>query len=111
MVWGFSLHDELRLLVEAGLTPREALAAATRLPAEWLGIDRVVGTVEGGKYADLVLLDANPLADVGATRRIAGVFVNGRWLERARLDAMLGELAERNAAARGRWDWGRRGEY
>lgn len=111
VVWGFSLHDELRLLVEAGLTPGEALAAATRLPAVWLGIDSVVGTVERGKYADLILLDANPLADIGNTRRIAGVVVGGRWMDKTGIDAMLRDLSRRNAAAKDGWDWGRRGEY
>ncbi len=62
VVWGFSLHDEIELLVKAGLTPEEALASATRLPATWLDIDDKIGTVEVGKYADLILLDANPLA-------------------------------------------------
>jgi len=111
VIWGFSLHDELELLVGAGLTPAEALASATRLPAEWLGIDSLVGTVEAGNYADLVLLDANPLNDINNTRRIAGVFVNGRWLDKSRIDAMLSDLAERNTASRDRWDWSKRSTY
>ena len=61
IVWGFSLHDELKLLVDAGLTTNEVLISATRLPAEWLEIDDKIGTVEKGKFADLVLLDENPL--------------------------------------------------
>jgi imidazolonepropionase-like amidohydrolase len=105
------LHDELKLLVGAGLTPAEALASATRLPAEWLGIDSLVGTVEAGNYADLVLLDANPLNDINNTRRIAGVFVNGRWFDKSRIDAMLSDLAERNTASRDRWDWSKRSTY
>jgi imidazolonepropionase-like amidohydrolase len=60
VVTGFSLHDELELLVDAGLTNEEALISATRLPSEWLEINNKVGTVEPGKYADLILLDANP---------------------------------------------------
>lgn len=105
VVAGFSLHDEIALLAEAGLTPEEALAAATRLPAKWLGIDGEVGTVEAGKRADLILLDANPLSDVKNTRNISGVFVNGRWLSRHATDAMLADLARRNNAAKGDYDW------
>jgi imidazolonepropionase-like amidohydrolase len=105
IVGGFSLHDELELLVEAGLTPEEGLASATRLPAVWLGIESEVGTIEAGKRADLILLDANPLTDVKNTRKISGVFVNGRWLNRTTIDAMLSDLAKRNNAAKGDYDW------
>jgi len=94
VVWGFSLHDEIELLVEAGLTTEEALISATRLPATWLGIEDKVGTVEVGKYADLVLLDANPLDNISNTRKISGVFVNGRWLDRPTINAMLSDLAK-----------------
>lgn len=111
VVWGFSLHDELELLEEAGLTPVEALASATRLPATWLGIDSVVGTVEAGKFADLILLDANPLNDIKNTRKISGVFVNGRWLDKARISAMLSDLSKRNTASKYKYDWNKRGEY
>jgi imidazolonepropionase-like amidohydrolase len=110
VVWGFSLHDELRLLVEAGLTPGEALSTATRLPATWLGIDKVVGTVETGKYADLILLDANPLIDIGNTRKISGVFINGRWLDSEEIAGMLSALSTRNASSKDKFDWSRRGE-
>jgi len=105
VVGGFSLHDEIELLVVAGLTPEEALVAATRLPAAWLGIDKEVGTVEAGKRADLILLDANPLSDVKNTRKIAGVFVNGQWLSRRTIDAMLADLSMRNNAAKEDYDW------
>lgn len=105
VVGGFSLHEELELLVGAGLTNAEALASATRLPAEWLGVDGDRGTVEVGKRADLVLLDANPLVDVANTRKIAGVVLDGRWLSGAKLAAMLADLAKRNTADRDKYDW------
>lgn len=84
---GFSLHDELAALVSAGLSPLESLQAATREPARFLGLSDV-GTVEVGKVADLVVLDADPLDDIRNTRRIEGVAVRGRWIasdERAAL--------------------------
>jgi len=111
VVWGFSLHDELELLVDAGLTPEEALNSATRLPATWLGIDSFTGTVETGKFADLVLLDANPLDDIKNTRKIEGVFVNGRWLDKAKINAMLADLSKRNIASKDKYDWNKRGAY
>jgi imidazolonepropionase-like amidohydrolase len=110
VVWGFSLHDELRLLVQAGLTAEEALSAATRLPAIWLGIDKLVGTVEAGKCADLVLLDANPLDDIGNTRKIVGVFFNGRWLDKRQIGEMLSDLSKRNALSKDKFEWSKRGD-
>ncbi len=86
---GFSLHDELELLVEAGLTPMEALQAATRSPAVYLGRLDSMGTVEKGKIADLVLLDANPLEDINNTRKINAVILEGKLISRARLDTLL----------------------
>jgi hypothetical protein len=85
---GFSLHDELSLLVEAGLTPAEALRSATSDAAAFLGT-AAGGTIETGKHADLVLLEASPLDDVKNTRRIAAVVVRGRFLDRAELDGLL----------------------
>ncbi|HTE01970.1 MAG TPA: amidohydrolase family protein [Mucilaginibacter sp.] len=111
VVWGFSLHDEIELLVKAGLTPEEALASATRLPAMWLGIEDKIGTVEVGKYADLVLLDANPLDNISNTRKISGVFVNGRWLDKSRINAMLSDLSKRNTASKDKYDWSKRAKY
>jgi imidazolonepropionase-like amidohydrolase len=79
LVPGLSLHEELSLLVAAGLTPLEALTAATRKGAELLRADSL-GRVAAGKVADLVVLDANPATDIGATRRIAWVMLRGRIL-------------------------------
>jgi imidazolonepropionase-like amidohydrolase len=105
VVAGFSLHDELQLMVKAGMSNQEVLASATRLPAEWLGVNVDRGTIEVGKRADLVLLDANPLDDIANTRKIAGVFLNGRWLDRKRLDTMLADLAKRNEQNKPYYDW------
>lgn len=89
---GFGLHDELvQLVTIAGMTPLEALQAATLRPARFLGLADSLGTVEAGKLADLVLLDADPLVDIRNTRRIQAVFLNGRYLDRAALDALLAE--------------------
>ena len=86
---GFSLHDELALLVRSGLTPLEALRAATYNPAEFLGALDSLGTVAQGKLADLVLLDADPLADIRNTRRISAVIANGRVFDAAALAGLL----------------------
>ncbi len=93
LVPGFGTHREMEAMVEAGLTPFAVLQAATRNAAEYLGNVGEVGTIEAGKRADLVLLDANPLQSVANTRRIAGVMVRGRWLPKAELDRMLEEIA------------------
>jgi hypothetical protein len=89
VVPGFSVHDELELLVRAGLTPMQALDAATREPAAYLHALDSLGTVTQGRLADLVLLDADPLADIRNTTRIHAVITDGRLLDRAALDAML----------------------
>jgi hypothetical protein len=86
---GFSLHDELALLVKAGLTPLEALQTATINPARFLGATDSLGVVATGKIADLLLLDANPVVNIHNTARIAAVIANGRFLDRAALDQML----------------------
>jgi imidazolonepropionase-like amidohydrolase len=86
---GFSLHEELQRFVAAGFTPMEALQTATLNPAKFLGLDKELGTIEKGKLADLVLLDANPLDDISNTQKISAVIVNGRFLSRVDLDKML----------------------
>jgi imidazolonepropionase-like amidohydrolase len=89
---GFSLHEELQRFVAAGFTPLEALQTATLNPARFLGMEDRLGTVEKGKLADLVLLDANPLEDIRNTQKIAAVVVNGRYFSRSDLDRMLAEV-------------------
>lgn len=93
---GFGLHDELRLLVEAGLSPYEALRAGTYNAASALGTLDQMGTIAQGKRADLILLDANPLeniANVTASEHRGGVMAGGRWFEAAELQGALQELA------------------
>jgi len=89
---GYSLHEELQRFVAAGFTPLEALQTATLNPARFFGMEDQTGTVEKGRFADLVLLSANPLEDIGNTQKIAGVIVNGRYYRRAELDNMLGDV-------------------
>jgi imidazolonepropionase-like amidohydrolase len=86
---GWGLHQELELLVDSGLTPMEALQAATRNPARYFGKLSEMGTIEEGKSADLVLLDADPLEDIRNTQKIAAVVMRGRYYSRQDLDAML----------------------
>jgi len=85
LVPGVDLHNELALLVEAGLTPLEALQAATSGPAEFLGRRATQGTIEAGKRADLVLLDMDPLESISHTRKIRAVVLRGRWIPVAEL--------------------------
>lgn len=94
---GSGLHDELEQLVEAGLSPADALRAATHDTAEFLGLADQYGTVEQGKRADLVLLSANPLENIANVRTIRSVVLGGRLLNRERLDALLRQ-AEATAA-------------
>ena len=95
---GFSLHEELALLVEAGLSPRAALRAATVQPAQFLGLSARAGSVEIGKQADLVLLDADPTRDIRNTQRIRAVVLDGRLLSHEALDALLENAAQANDA-------------
>ncbi len=91
---GFSLHEDLASLVESGLTPLQALQAATVRPAEFLGRGAEQGTIAAGKRADLVLLDANPLEDIRNTQKIRAVMIHGRFLGRDDLDALLAEVEQ-----------------
>jgi imidazolonepropionase-like amidohydrolase len=101
---GYSLHQELALLVDAGFPPLEALQAATRDPAVFLGRQASQGTIERGKRADLLLLDADPLADIHNTRRIAGLVQGGVYRSRQDLDRLLAgvEAAGRDTTTAGR---------
>lgn len=96
---GFSLHDELQLMVATGLAPIEALRAATLAPAEFFAARGSMGTIAAGNIADMVLLRSNPLVDIGATREIESVMLRGRLLDRRQLDDLLDAIAEdaRNA--------------
>lgn len=87
---GYSLHEELQRFVAAGFTPLEALQTATINPARFFGIEEQAGTVEKGKFADLLLLSANPLDDIANTQKIAAVIANGQYFRRADLDKILG---------------------
>lgn len=96
LVPGFGTHREMAAMAEAGLTPYAVLQAATRNAAEHLGAAGEFGTVEAGRRADLLLLDANPLQSVANCSRVAGVMVRGRWLPKAELDRMLSEIEAAN---------------
>lgn len=92
---GFSIHHELRYLVDAGLTPYEALKTGTVNVAAFYNASATSGTVAAGKVSDLVLVNANPLQDINATTSIHGVMVGGQWLSRAYLDAELKRLEKK----------------
>jgi imidazolonepropionase-like amidohydrolase len=94
---GDSLHRELAEFVQAGYTPLEVIQAATQGAAKFVGRENELGTVEQGKTADLILLDANPLENISNTRKILAVIRNGQYLNRAALDALLAKA--RSAAA------------
>ena len=96
---GTGLHDELEHLVAAGLSPLEALRTATVEPARFLGLDGKAGTIAPGARADIVLLQGNPLSDIGAVRTVAGVVLAGSYYDRGDLDVMLEDVE----AAAGSW--------
>jgi imidazolonepropionase-like amidohydrolase len=87
LVPGIDLHNELALLVEAGFSPMEALQAATLNPAKFLGKTDIFGTIQVGRVADLVLLNANPLEDISHTRKIYAVVLGGKFYPLANVRA------------------------
>jgi imidazolonepropionase-like amidohydrolase len=97
---GVSLHDELKELVDVGLTPYEALRTATINPAQYLGESETTGTIEVGKRSDLLLVEENPLADVSAASKVAGVLVRGRWLGQDEIQRRMQQIAEAQGPAR-----------
>lgn len=91
---GASLHEELALLVEAGLSPLEALRAATYEPARFLGLELKQGTIAPGMKADMVILAADPLSNIKNTKQIADIIRNGTHLDREYLDNLLAKPLE-----------------
>jgi imidazolonepropionase-like amidohydrolase len=100
----FWLADELGLFVKAGLSPADALRSATWNPAVFLSRSSDFGTVAKGKIADLVLLDSNPLLDIGAVRKIDTVISNGRCFTRSDLNSMLADLEKKAFVLKGRYN-------
>ena len=94
---GYSLHDELRLFVQAGLTPTEALKTATINPAKYLELTDSLGTIAKGKRADVVILNGNPLQDISNTKNIHAVISNGRIYHSKDLEALKAEVTKMNA--------------
>jgi imidazolonepropionase-like amidohydrolase len=94
LIAGFCVHDELSAMVRAGMTPVSALQTATINPARYLGREKTFGSIAPGKVADLVLLDANPLDEIGNVRRIHAVVVAGRPLDRRELDRVLAQVKD-----------------
>jgi imidazolonepropionase-like amidohydrolase len=101
---GESIHEELALFVRLlGMTPTEALAAATRVPAGFVGAADSLGTLAPGKVADLVVLDGDPTVNIDNVRRIRGVMLGGRWYDRAALDRLLAAAASGEDVQRNDW--------
>jgi imidazolonepropionase-like amidohydrolase len=98
LVPGFALHRELRELVDVGLTPYQALRTSTTIPYEYLGESMEAGTIELGKRSDLLLVEGNPLEDISAASKIAGVMMRGRWIGRHEIDKKMQEIREPAAA-------------
>jgi imidazolonepropionase-like amidohydrolase len=92
---GFSLHRELQRMAAAGMTPYQILVSGTRNVGEYFAKSDSFGTVEKGKRADLVLVDANPLQDISNVEKISGVMVSGRWMSRADIDKRLAKIEEK----------------
>ena len=94
LVPGFAQHQEMELLVKAGLTPFETLQAATVNAAKYLGEDAQAGTIEVGKRADFILLGANPLNDIQSAADVRGVFTHGKWYSAEDLEMRLSRVAK-----------------
>ncbi|HSJ08758.1 MAG TPA: amidohydrolase family protein [Longimicrobiales bacterium] len=94
---GFALHRELPVMVDAGMSPYQVLRTGTVNVAKFLGRENDMGTVEPGRVADLLLLDANPLTDISAIERNAGVMIDGRWLSADAIRTRLAAIAAKNA--------------
>jgi imidazolonepropionase-like amidohydrolase len=92
MIAGFCVGDELEAMVRGGMSPLAALQTATINPARYVGHLATLGTVTPGRAADLVVLDANPLADITNVRRVRAVVAAGRFLDRADLDQLLAQV-------------------
>ena len=105
---GFAIHDELAELVRAGLAPADALRSATIDAARFGGRDRDYGSIEAGKVADMILLDADPLTDIRNTAKISGLFFNGQYLDRAALDELLAFAEDQAGSVRANFQllWG-----
>jgi imidazolonepropionase-like amidohydrolase len=96
-LYGFSQHRELKALADAGLTNYAVLEAGTRNAHEYFGTINKLGTIEKGKQADLILLNANPLENITATENRVGVMLKGKWHTQAELNAWLDEIAPKIA--------------
>lgn len=88
---GFSTHNELKYLVDSGLTPYQALRTGTVNIAKYLNLTDV-GTIKPGAIADLLLMDGNPLVDITNSKKVAGVMIRGKWLSKAEIDTGLKKL-------------------
>ena len=91
---GFSIHHEMQMMVDAGLTPYEVLVTGTQKPAEYVGTPDEFGTVQTGRRADLILLEANPLEDISNVQQRAGVMVRGNWMPEDEIQDHLDEIAQ-----------------
>lgn len=96
-LYGFTMHRELKALSDAGLSNYAALEAATKNPSMFFGTLEKVGTIEKGKRADLILLDANPLENISNTEKRAGVMLKGKYYAQSEMDKWLAEIAPRIA--------------
>ena len=95
---GFALHQELHEMVDVGLTPYEALRTSTTIPYEYLGEANQAGTIAVGKRTDLLLVDANPLEDISAASKIAGVMMRGRWIGRDEIDSRMRKISDQSVS-------------